>query len=136
MIETERLVIEPPPMGKVQVYDIERVIANEGDFQNRISAIDVPGAGGACHRYQVSKGRNPLCSIKFQEGGIQDFGVNGCQNEDLLAIVIDRLECFQAGPYSCEENREALRLTAEALSWLRYRTSDRVSRGVEGTSKK
>jgi len=106
------------------------------DCANKITVMDEPGAGGACHRYLVSKDHVSLCYVKFQEGPVGEFGVAGCQNEDLLAIVIDRLECFQAGPYACEENEKALKKIREGLAWLRHRTADRIRRGVEGTNKK
>jgi len=106
------------------------------DCTNKITVMDEPGAGGAPHRYLVSKDQVSLCFVKFQEGPIGKFGVTGCQNEDLLSIVIDRLECFQAGPYACEENERALGKIREGLGWLRYRTADRIRRGVEGTNKK
>ena len=36
----------------------------------------------------------PVASICFQNGPIKENGVNGCQNEDLIAVVIDRLQQF------------------------------------------
>jgi len=107
----------------------------ETDYTNKITVMDEPGAGGAYHRYLVTKDQVSLCFVKFQEGPIGEFGVTGCQNEDLLAIVIDRLKCFQAGPHACEENAKALKKVEEGLGWLRYRTAERVRRGVEGTDK-
>ncbi len=56
--------------------------------------------------------------------------------EDLLSIVIDRLKCFQDGPFVCDENEKALRKIEEGLAWLKYRTSDRNRRGAEGTNKR
>jgi hypothetical protein len=107
----------------------------ETDSVNKITVMDSPGAGGACHRYLVIKDMVSLCFVKFQEGPVKEFGVTGCHNEDLLAIVIDRLQCFQTGDYACEENARALRKIEEGLAWLRYRTADRKRRGVEGISK-
>jgi hypothetical protein len=52
--------------------------------------------------------------------------------EDLLAIVIHRLQGFQTGPFKCRENALALTKLEEALHWLNHRTARRVSRGVEG----
>jgi len=89
---------------------------------NRTFATDPPGHGGASHTYEikgpVGKRRSGLVlgdlktlgDVKFQNGPVQEdgTGVNGVQHEDLLAIIIDRLEAFQAGPYACEENAEAL----------------------------
>lgn len=70
--------------------------------------------------------------LRFQDGTIKDVGVNGVTTEALLAILIDRLECFQAGPYPCEENACALEHLRGSLSFLQRRTKDRVARGVEG----
>lgn len=72
--------------------------------------------------------------VLFQKGPIGEKGVNGCQNEDLLAIVVDRLEYFQRGLYNCRENALALTKIQEALHWLDARTKDREERGVEGTN--
>lgn len=106
----------------------------------QVSVWDEPGAGNACHEYQV-KGKqyvdlNPdMCqNINFQNGPIQENGVNGVQNEDLLAIVIHRLQGFQSGNYYSRYNAIALTKIEEALMWLEKRTADRKARGVEGKS--
>jgi hypothetical protein len=98
---------------------------------------DEVGPGNAYHDYviQAVNSTQSLGSIKFQKGPIKESGVNGCHNEDLIAIVIDRLQCFQSSPYSCRENALALTKLEEALHWLNSRTSDRKKRGVEGTHK-
>ena len=59
--------------------------------------------------------------------------MNGITNESLLAVVIDRLESFQAGDFSCEENGIALEHIKEAMGSLHHRTMHRIGRGVEGT---
>src|SRR5262245_44367841 len=81
-----------------------------------IDVVDEPGAGGANHYYMVrgfDVRKNPSAGVDlkdvpgeylglmvlFQNGPIAEHGVNGVTQEALLAIVIDRLECFQAGPY-------------------------------------
>ena len=122
----------------------------EGDLpqnQLRIEVTDEPGAGGANHLYHVSgfnTTTNPSApayfggfpgtgvDIIFQNGPIQEAGINGITNETLLAIVIDRLRSFQAGPYPCTENRYALQKCEEALGLLKLRTQARLARGVEG----
>ena len=107
----------------------------------RVNVLDKPGAGGACHEYEVqglNRGNEDIeqfASISFQNGPIKENGVNGCHQEDLLVIVIDRLRSFQAGAYKCLPNAIALTKIEEALHWLRSRTEDRLKRGVEGTSK-
>ena len=59
--------------------------------------------------------------------------MNGCANEDLLIMVIRRLEGFQNSEFKCRENALALTHIEEALLWLRKRTMGREARGVEGT---
>lgn len=110
----------------------------------QVFAADEPGHGGACHEYlilgphQEGKARQngemmTFAEIDFQNGPIAEAGVNGVTHETLLAILMDRLEGFQSGPYACEENRNALMFLKEAQSWLQMRTRRRVARGVEGT---
>ena len=74
-----------------------------------------------------------LCDIHFQEGPIKECGVNGVCNEDLINMVIDRLEHFQDSEFRCRENAVAITKLEEALLWLRKRTMGREQRGVEGT---
>ena len=76
-----------------------------------------------------------IAEINFQEGPIKEFGINGVCNEDLIAMVIARLEGFQKSPYASKDNEMAITKLEEALLWLRKRTIGRENRGVEGTSK-
>jgi len=98
----------------------------------------------APHHFQVVK--SPVCpegavpstddllaTINFQEGAIKEHGVNGVMNEDLIAMIICRLEGFQNSEFNCRENALALTKLEEALMWLRKRTQGRENRGVEGT---
>lgn len=78
---------------------------------------------------------NVLAQINFQEGPIKEVGVNGVANEDLLLMVVTRLEGFQNSEYRCNENQEAIDAIYEAVDALRKRTVNRAARGVEGTSK-
>lgn len=80
-----------------------------------------------------TKDKDILCSIHFQEGPINEYGVNGVCGEDLIAMVIRRLECFQNTDFRCRENAVAITKLEEALMWLRKRTNDREIRKVEGT---
>jgi hypothetical protein len=73
--------------------------------------------------------------VKFQKGPIKEFGVNGCQQKDLLAIVLHRLQGFQSSNYACRENALAITKIEEAMHWLNHRTAERRARGVQGTSK-
>ena len=119
------------------------------NHQVEIAVGDDPGAGGAHHVYWINwkahrevgtaKGGYTLpqtCLIPFQNGPIKEFGVNGITQEALLAIIIDRLRCFQAGPFACEDNAVALAQCQSALHTLQNRTRTRMARGVEGTNEK
>jgi hypothetical protein len=111
-------------------------IANPANDRIDISVLDEPGAGGAHHHYAVDvDGTENGLDVRFQNGPIAEDGVNGITQEVLLAIVIDRLRCFQAGPYACKENAEALAHAEQSLDWLKSRTKARMARGVEGTHK-
>lgn len=110
-----------------------------------IAVVDEPGSGGANHAYLISgfnAGTNPSENVEmpltrlgvvFQNGPINEVGVNGVTHEALLAIVADRLRSFQKGPFSCKANACALTHIEEAMHWLQQRTIDRMRRGVEGT---
>jgi len=63
--------------------------------------------------------------------GLQSL--NGVTTESVLAVLIDRLEQFQAGPFPCYENRLAIMHLESALDLLKDRSDDRRERGVEGT---
>jgi hypothetical protein len=96
---------------------------------------------GAPHSFQVRPVKDPeslevLTEIHFQEGPIKECGVNGACNEDLICMVIARLEHFQKTQFACRENALAITKLEEALLWLRKRTMAREKRGVEGTHEK
>jgi hypothetical protein len=95
----------------------------------------------APHHFQVRPTENSISPLKilsevdFQEGPIKECGVNGVCNEDLIAMVITRLEHFQKSEFACRENALAITKLEEALLWLRKRTMGRENRGIEGTHK-
>lgn len=74
-----------------------------------------------------------LVKVDFQEGPILENGINGCGNEDLIAMVITRLEGFQNSAFACQENADAIKCFRDGLAVLMSRTQKRVARGVEGT---
>ncbi len=74
-----------------------------------------------------------LSTLFFHDGpSLLVSAVHGLTNEVLLAIVIDRLECFQRGAFKCRENALAITKLEEAMHWLAHRARDRERRGVEG----
>ena len=132
-----------------QYLDLLKDILKNGTKKHTtVSAIDEPGCGGANHSYLIMPTKRLIemgekgekgeiagsCCVNFQKGPIKEAGVNGIMNEDLIAIVIDRMQGFQSGDYACRDNELALTKLEEALMWLRNRTNDRELRGVEGTN--
>lgn len=100
-----------------------------------VLSIDYTGPGGAHHEYVVKDKLSGIdyAFVSFQNGPIKDSGgTNGCHNEDLIAIVIDRLQGFQSGDFACRENALAIAKLEEALHLLHHRTNVRINRGVEG----
>lgn len=95
----------------------------------------------APHHFTVKKvdpvdriAKEIICKVDFQEGPIREVGINGIHNEDLILMVLTRLESFQESKYACKENEMAIIKLEESLMWLRKRTTDRELRNVEGTS--
>ena len=113
-----------------------------------VFACDGKGPGNANHEYWIQRTipvdvessdlelHQNLCQVHFQNGPIKENGVNGIHNEDLLCVVLDRLEGFQAGDFACGENAIAYTYIETALKCLRLRTEDRKKQGVEGTNTK
>jgi hypothetical protein len=93
------------------------------------------------HRYELDNFENkgaPGQIIQFIEKATQIDATNlrtlndGTTNEDMLAVLIDRLR-FLGAKLPSRENSVAVTKLEEALMWLEKRTRDRLSRGVEGT---
>ncbi len=96
-----------------------------------------PNAGGACHEYEArAKDGTVLGRISFQHGPVGERGVNGVQHVDLLAVVLDRLDLFQRGPFQSPANEVTAGFVAAALASEGTRTRRRVAAGVEGTTAK
>ncbi len=121
---------------------VRHVHGGTAEFTEIITCDKMDPKCHAFHQYEIylpSRVKDgitdPVAQIHFQTGPIREAGVNGCSNEDLLAIVADRLECLQKGKFPCEENRGALRHVLLALGFLHQRTADRKKRGVEGKNK-
>lgn len=100
-----------------------------------VFSTDYVGPGNAHHVYLIRRKEDglELGVIRFQDGPIKESGVNGVMDENLIAVVIDRLEGFQSSKYACQENQDALNHLETALGYLQARTAKREARGVEGT---
>lgn len=122
---------------------LREIISHRGPKANELNRdlllhadMNTVGAGGACTRYIIDCDNcrhNIHGQITFQSGPVKEAGINGWSNELLLAVVKDRLESFQAGPFSDDDNARALQHVTQALSALHVRTLKRTERGVEGT---
>lgn len=88
---------------------------------------------GVPHHYTIYVPNGQTTQLNFQDGPINEVGVNGVTQEALLAVVLDRLRGFQKGPYACRENALAITKVEEAMLWLHSRTLARMRKGIEGT---
>jgi len=99
---------------------------------------DDPDQSGAAHEYICSIDYPDLVArIQFQKGPRNVAGSTpGMTEAAVLAILIDRLRGFQAGPYSCRENAIILTKLEECLLWTKARADARAKRGVLGKNEK
>lgn len=119
-----------------EIIDHKVIPANE---TLKIVATDEIGHNGAHHRYEITghdalknpsyDGRDTVLKmpILFQQGAVEDVGVNGVTTEGLLAIIVDRLRAIQKGPEASRENALVLTKLDEAQHWLIHQ--DRGARG-------
>jgi hypothetical protein len=77
----------------------------------------------------------PFLRVTWQRGipTKPEVGVNGCRVDDVLQVVQEKLQAYQAGPLSCEENDEALEAIRTALGALDARRRRRIEQGVLNT---
>jgi len=98
---------------------------------------DAPDQSGAAHDYNARIGVTRVAAVQFQKGPRNVEGsVPGMTEAAVLAILIDRLRGFQAGPYSCRENAIQLTKLEEVLHWTKARADARAKRGVLGQNVK
>ena len=103
-----------------------------------VAALDGrdPYAGNASHEYGLQfGGPKDVIRIQFQHGprGVAR-STAGVFDDDLLAIVQDRLEGFQSGPFVCDENAQALDAVKAARAALGLRVARRIAQGVLGAN--
>ena len=106
---------------------------------SNVVALDDLGPGGASHLYGVQPGSGPAepQRIQFQCGPRNaPSSVPGMMDDDLLAIVEDRLVGFLAGPFASPESAQALEHIRSARESLGHRVAERISRGVLGRAVK
>jgi len=100
----------------------------QGHFEEHWTDNDAPAGG-------VSTGRG--FTISWQNGplgrGNNRKEPNGAFVEDVIQAVIGRIEFYQASPFACQENDNALANLRRAAWELDQRTRSREVRAVEGT---
>jgi hypothetical protein len=100
--------------------------------QSEFTEISKHKNGYQIHR--LNDNSDVFAAINFQVGPTSKE-VNGIFLEDLITICIDRLQEFQDGDLSCEENDITIMKLNEALLWLHKRYMMRKKRNVLGTNK-
>jgi len=105
---------------------------------SNVAALDPrdPNAGSASHCYGIQHADpKEVVRIQFQHGARRAVGsVSGIFDDDLLAILEDRLVGFESGPFACEENAEALQHIRKAREALGRRVATRMSQGILGVN--
>lgn len=70
-------------------------------------------------------------TFQIQDGPIKEVGVNGCQIDDVIVWVKEKIEGFNA-KFPCPENDGAVGALQVAIAMLKWRKMNREKRGVEG----
>lgn len=96
-----------------------------------------PNAGNASHVYEVLDENFIVDAFVLFQHGRRDEpdSLKGILDAALVAILIDRYEGFQSGPFACEENEAVLDHLRAALDLMKARAAKQAARGVLGTSK-
>jgi len=96
-----------------------------------VEAVGPRNKGGSPTRYEIltPDKEEVVLTLDFQSQPTHE-GWNGVTNEALLAVLIDRMEGFVEGPFSCDENEDILGGLVVAQDAAKRRFEDRVERGV------
>ena len=95
-----------------------------GISEHRTDEYDNP-AGGNSSAVGVN--------ISWQDGPLGEDGEqNGAFVEHVLELLIDRMQFYQEGKFSCRENALVITKLKEARHWMWERRDDRKKRGVLG----
>lgn len=90
---------------------------------------------GHCYELENFEDIGNLQKIQFiekiPEGDILKTVNDGTTNEEILSMLINRMEYLQ-GISPCRENAIVITKLQESLMWINKRTEDRVGRGVTG----
>jgi hypothetical protein len=70
-------------------------------------------------------------SLKFQNGAME-LGRNGATTEEVLDALIEHINYFQQGKYSCRENALVITKLEEAKHWVLHRKQVREAQNLKG----
>jgi hypothetical protein len=116
---------------RIEIYADDR--DNNGASHAYRIVIDITGSRLAIESGCTGKTDEPVARIQFQHGPRElDESTPGCTEAALYAVLIDRLESFQEGPFACHENAQQLEHLYAALALTKARADERASRGVLG----
>lgn len=104
-------------------------------FENWLDDKGRPGGGVAFgNGFAISWQNGPLRQpLGTDDVASEPKAPNGAFVEDIIAVVIERIEHYQHTEFACDENAAALEHLYEAARCLDDRTKARQARGVEGT---
>lgn len=85
------------------------------------------------HRSRSTIFESEFIRIKFQSGLPPEVGVNGTRVEDVMDILIQKLEAYQLGTVPCKENEEAIASLKSARDAMTRRLNRRMTQGVFNT---
>lgn len=158
------LASEPPTVVNDQIHDqVCRIVGavKDGILKERIREEDIGDARsitthfdghglndkievsaenndirGVAHDYLLLHDGVVVGKLLFQKGArdLPDSRA-GLTEAAVLAVIVDRLECFQRGPFACAENEEQLTHLRAAMSATKARADERARRGVLGKEK-
>ena len=134
-----------PMLASVALLSVAGVAAAVGrslpnHAPTSVAALDErdPAAGNASHVYGIQYGGpSDMVKLQFQHGprGIAT-STAGVFEDDLLAILEDRIAGFQSGPFACAEHADAMAHIQGARDALARRVAARIAKGVLGVNEK
>ena len=107
-----------------------RIYTDQNDVRVNAITAHADGTNVEGREYQILAGTESV-TVNFQNGAVQENGVNGVTNEALLAILIHRTKLLDS-EFGCNENKRAIQHMEEALVNFEVRPARRMVRGVEG----
>ncbi|AWG87368.1 hypothetical protein [Vibrio parahaemolyticus] len=113
-------------MSQIREINTHKV---DNDEPIRIFATGERSPGNAQNDYVIGEVieetiTNCLGVVSFQKGNPATEGHNGVTMEALLAVCLDRLHCFQCGPYPSQHNEIAAMNIERAIEALKDRARE------------